>query len=113
VREGVLPAGAERALVDLLARLQGSGHVQELLPCLRLELAPELVRAPQQRHIGGVLEVPEPDDPRDPVRGAEFVRDVETLQAEHALPATGEVIERSASHPADPDDDHVVSLHPA
>ena len=113
MREIVLVARAQRALVDLLARLQGSGHVQELLPSLRLELAPELVRAPKQRHVGGVLEVAEPDDAGDPVRGAELVRNVEALQAEHALPAAGEVVERRAAHSADPHHDDVVSLHPA
>ena len=60
-----------------------------------------------------MLEVGEPDDARDPVRGAELVGDLETLDAEHALAATGQVIQRRAPHAADADDDHVVALHPA
>ena len=38
------------------------------------------------------------------------MRDVEALEPEHALAAAGEVVERRAAHPADPDDDDVVSL---
>ena len=82
-------------------------------PASALELAPELIGAPDEGHVRRVLEVGEPDDPRDPVRGAELVRDVEPLDTEHALPAAREVIQRRAPHPADSDDDDVVALHPA
>jgi hypothetical protein len=86
--------------------------VQQLLVGLRLELAPELVRAPHQRDVGRVLEVREADDARQAVRGAVLVRDVEALETEDALPAAGEMVERGAAHSADPDDDDVVPLHP-
>ena len=38
---------------------------------------------------------------------------VETLDPEDALAAAGEVVERSAPHSADSDDDDVVALHRA
>jgi hypothetical protein len=38
------------------------------------------------------------------------VRDVEALEAEHALAAASEVVQRGAPHPADSDDDDVVAL---
>ena len=41
------------------------------------------------------------------------MEDVEALQPEHALPPSSEVVERRASHPADPDDDDVEPLHAA
>ena len=94
-----------------VAALDDAGDVQELLARLGLELAPELVRAPQQRHVVGMLEVREADDPREPVRRAVLVQEVEALEPEHALPAAGEVVERRAPHPADSDDDDVVALH--
>ena len=86
---------------------------QELLAGFGLELAPQLVRAAEERHVVGVLEVREPDDPRQPVRGALLVEQVETLEPEDALAAAGEVVERSAPHSADSDDDDVVALHRA
>ena len=94
-----------------VAALDDPGDVEELLAGLGLELAPQLVGAPQQRHVVGVLEVGEPDDPRQPVRRAVLVEQVEALEPEDALSAPGEVVERGASHPADSDDDDVVPLH--
>jgi hypothetical protein len=112
VGQVVLEAGSQRSLVDPPAALDDPGDVQELLARLPLQLAPELVRAAQERHVVGVLEVPEPDDPRDAVGRAELVRDVEALEPEHAPAAPREVVGGRASHPADADDDHVVPLHP-
>ena len=60
-----------------------------------------------------MLEVGEADDPREAVRRAVLVQEVEALETEHALPAPGEVVERCAPHPADSDDDDVVPLHRA
>ena len=83
---------------------------EKLLSRLLLELAPERVRALDERHVARVLEVRLPDDPRDAVRRASLVGDVEPLDAQHALASAREVVERRAPHPADPDDDHVVPL---
>jgi len=111
VLEVVLGARAEDAVEDSVSALDDPGHVQELFAGLRLELAPELVRASQERHVVGMLEVREADDPRQPVRRAVLVQEVEALEAEHALPAARKVVERRAPHAADADDDHVVPLH--
>jgi hypothetical protein len=51
VLEVVLGARAEDALEDPLAALDDPGDVEELLPGLGLELAPELVRPAEQRHV--------------------------------------------------------------
>ena len=107
----VLLAGAQRALEDRLAGLHGPGDVQQLLARLGLEFPPELVRAPEERDVVRVLEVREADDPRQPVRRAVLVRDVEALETDDALPAASEVVERRAPHPADADDGNVVALH--
>jgi hypothetical protein len=40
-----------------------------------------------------------------------LVQEVEPLEAEHALPSSGEVVEGRAPHPADPDDHDVVAIH--
>ena len=85
--------------------------MEELFAGLGLELAPQLVGSPEQRHVVGVLEVGEPDDPRQAVRRAVLVEQVEALEPEDALSAPGEVIERGASHPADSDHDDVVPIH--
>jgi hypothetical protein len=58
---------AQDALEDLGAALDDPGRVQQLLAGVVLELVPELVRAAQQRDVVGMLEVGEPDDPREPV----------------------------------------------
>ena len=113
VLEVVLGARAEHAVEDPLAALDDSGDVEELLAGLGLELAPQLVRTAKERHVVGVLEVREADDPREPMRRAVLVEQVETLEPEHALAAPGEVVERRAPHSADSDDDDVVALHRA
>ena len=48
---------------------------------LGLQLAPELVGAPQQRHVVRVLPVRHPDDARQAVRRPAVVRDREPLDA--------------------------------
>ena len=113
VLEVVLGARAENAVEDAVAALDDSGDAQELLAGFGLELAPQLVRAAKERHVVGVLEVREADDPRQPVRRALLVEQVEPLEPEDALAAAGEVVERSAPHSADSDDDDVVPLHRA
>jgi trigger factor len=111
VLEVVLRARAEDTVEDPLAPLEDPGDVQELLARLRLELAPELVRAPRERDVVGMLEVREADDPREPVRRAVLVQEVELLEPEHAPAPTREVVEGGAPHATDSDHDDVVPLH--
>src|SRR4029079_10337606 len=53
----------------------------------------------------------ESDDPRQPVRRALLVQQVEALEAENAFAASGESIERCAAQPPAPDADAAVPLH--
>ena len=89
VGQAVVPARAKRALVDPLSCLDDPSDVEELFARLGLEFAPQLVSPSEERHVVGVLEVREPDDPREPVRRPHVVRNVEALESEHALPAAG------------------------
>ena len=109
--KAVLAAGGKRALHDapvLGAGVDAAGHEQEPLARGGLELPPHLVGAPEQRHVGRVLHIGEADDAVDAVRGAHRMRDVEALEPEHALAASGELPARRRTHAADPGDDHVV-----
>ena len=52
-------------------------------PAAALDLAPSRIGAAHQRHIGGMLEIAEPDDAGFPVRGAALMAGREALEAEH------------------------------
>ena len=67
VRDVVVGAGAQHAFANPLAALDDPRHMKELLVGLRLELAPELVRPAEERDVVRVLEIGEPDDPRQAV----------------------------------------------
>ena len=67
VLDAVGSARAKNAVEDLGAALDDPGRVQQPLAGVALELVPELVRAAQQWDVVGMLEVGEPDDPREPV----------------------------------------------
>ena len=84
--------------------------IEQLLAGQRLELVPQLVAATQERDVGRVLVVGEPDDAGQAVRRAELVQQVVLLQAEHAPPAARQVVRRGGPHSAQADDDRVVSV---
>ena len=89
VREVVELAGLPRALEDpgiLRSGIYGARDVQELLAGFALDLTPQLVGAPEEQHVGGVLVVGQADDARVPVGGTHRVGDAEPLQAKHRLP---------------------------
>jgi len=112
VRQIVQLAGLPGALEDeaiLGAGVYRAGDVQELLPRDALYLAPQLVGAAQEQHIGGVLEVSQPDDARVAMGGAHRVRDAKPLQTQHPFPSTSEVVGCGAAHRAHADDDGVVA----
>src|SRR5215213_7424406 len=112
VREVVELAGFPRALEDptvLGSGIDGARGVQELLACLYLNLTPQLVGAPEEQHVGGVLVVGQADDARVPVPGAHRVRDAEPLQAKHPPAPPCEVVGGGAAHPPHADDDSVVA----
>src|SRR5215207_3492625 len=112
VRKVVELAGLPRALEDpgfLRSGIYGARDVQELLAGLALDLTPQLVGAPEEQHVGGVLVVGQADDARVPVRGTHRVRDAEPLQAKHPPTPPGEIVGGGAAHPPHADDDSVVA----
>ena len=103
VRQAVELARLERALEDGAAfgtRIHASRDVEELLSGETLELAPQLIRAPEQRHVRRVLPVGEPDDSGEPVGRAVLVHQVVALEPEHPQAPAREVEQRRAAHPA-------------
>ena len=93
------------------ADLGDAGDVQQLAAASRLKLAPQLIGAAQQRHVGRMLEIAEPDDAGFAVRGAAVVARREALDAEHARAAPRQLRQRRAAHRAEADHDHVELRH--
>lgn len=103
VRQTVEFARPERALEDgpaFGARIHASRNVKEPLARETFELAPQLVGAPQERHVGWMLPVGEPDDSSEPVGRAVLMHQVEALESEHAQAPAREVEQRCAAHPS-------------
>ena len=93
-------AGDERAVGR--TDLGDAGDMQQRPGGFDLELAPQLIGAAHQRHIGRMLEIGEADDAGLAMRRAAIVVRRETIEPEHALTAAGQMIERGASHDAEP-----------
>ena len=107
-------ARPERALEDgatLGPGIDASRDVEEPLPGETLELAPQLVGATQERDVGRMLPVGEPDDPGEPVRRAVFMHQVEALQPEHPEPSARQVKQCRAAHTSETKHDRIVSGH--
>ena len=100
---------AERGPI-LRAALERAGGDEQPLAGIGLEVVPELVGPPQERHVRRMLVVGQPDDPGQPVRRAELVEEVELLQPEYPPPAARQVIGRCGPHPAEADDDRVIPV---
>ena len=103
--------GLERPLEDPRvggAGVDGADLVEQPLAADALDLLPQLVGALEQHDVGGVLVVGQADDARVAVRRTLVVRDVELLDAQHALPALGQLVAGGAAHPAHADDDGVI-----
>ena len=64
-----------------------------------------------ERHVVGMFEVRLADQPRLTMRATPVVRQAELLDAQHARPASREVIERGAADAADSQHDGVKGLH--
>src|SRR5439155_22478256 len=91
--------------------LGNAGDVEKLLPARLFELAPEPVGVPQQRDIGRMLEIAEPNDARQSMRGAAVVPGLMTLEAEHGLASARQVRKRLASHRAQAGHDDIEMAH--
>jgi len=90
---------------------QSAGDLQQPAAGLLFELPPQFIRAPQQRHVGGMLEVGEPDDARAAVARPLIVRGLKLLDAEDALAARRSMRRGRAPHAAKTNHDHVEGQH--
>ena len=106
-RAGSKSAANHRALSQ--SRVDAAGDDEKPLTGNGLELAPQRVRPPQQRHVIRMFRISEPDDPAASVRRTELVSNAELLEAKDTRTAAGEMEQRCAAHPAQADDDRVVA----
>ncbi len=95
------------------ADLGDAGDVDQRAPGGGLNLAPQRIGPAQQRHVGRMLEIAEPDDAGLAVRGAAVVRRGKALDADDAQAAARQLLERGAADGAEPDHHHVVFRHRA
>ena len=93
------------------ADLGDAGDAEKRLAAGGLEIAPQRVGAAQQRHIGRMLEIAEPDDPRCAMRGAESMARFETVDADDALASASELVDGGAAHRAEPDHHDIERRH--
>ncbi len=103
MRNVMQPCRSERPADQRAVRradLGNAGDVQQRPRGLGLDLAPQLVGAADQRHIGRVLEIGEADDAGVAVRRAAIVARWIAINPEHALAAARQMVERGASHDA-------------
>ncbi len=104
VREPIRLRGGEAAGDDVAVRRadhQPAGEVEQRW----IELAPQLIRAQEQRHVVRAFEVRLADDARASVARAAVVRGRETLDADHLRAARCEMGRGCAAHPAEADHD--------
>src|ERR1051326_4440251 len=87
--------------------LEDAHFVVELGTGLLFEILPQFVSAFEQRHIAGMLEVGEADEPRLAVRAAVVVSGGKAINAEHALPTARQVIKSRAADAAGSEHDAV------
>ena len=110
VREPMQTGRGERAAhQDAVGRadLGDPGDMEQLLPGGAFKFAPQLVGAVQKRHVGGMLPIGQPDDAGRAMRGAAIVAGREALEPEHAVAPAGDLVERRASHGAEPAHDDI------
>ena len=108
------PGAAQRSLDQrAIGRtdLGDAGHMQKLAPRRSFELTPEAVGVPQQRHVGGMLEVPEPNDARAAMGGAAVVTGSMALDPQHPLASACQVLRRCAPHRAEAADHDIEMRH--
>src|SRR5438552_569373 len=103
-------SAAERRSI-FRAALQASRCDQEPLLNVGFQGVPQLVCPSQERHIGGIFVIGEPDDASQAVRGTSLMQQIELLEAQDSPPPPREVRGGCTPHPSQPDDDRVVA-HP-
>jgi hypothetical protein len=87
---------------------QAAGERDEIPATVVRQRVPQVVCVQQQGDVGRVLEVGLPRHARPTVAGSLVVRGPEPFQAEHALPARGEMVGGGAAHATESDHDDVV-----
>ena len=114
VRQGVFSGAPQRARHDhpiLRADHQSAGDLHQRCAARVLQLAPQLVRALNERDIQRVLEISLPNDPAVTMRRTQRVPGSELLETEHPHPSAREMKQCSAPHRAEADhDDFVATL---
>src|SRR5262249_32961058 len=85
--------------------------MQKLTPRRSFELTPEAVGVPQQRRVGGMLEVPEPNDARTAMRGAAVMTGSIALDPQHPLASARQVVRCRAPHGAEAADHDIKMRH--
>src|SRR5439155_24340984 len=88
---------------------QASRCDQEPLLDVGLERVPQLVCPSQERHVGGIFVIGEPDDASQAVRGASLMKQIELLEAQDSPPPPRQGRGGCTTHPPQPDDDRVVA----
>jgi hypothetical protein len=98
--------------VVAVADHEASDLMQQRRAGRTLDLPPQLVRPPHQRHVLGALADRDARDPCVAVRGAAIVRWPEAVDADHPQPAPGQLERDRAPHRAEAGDDRVEPLRP-
>ena len=114
--ERMMLGGGERAAhQDAVGRadLRDAGDMEQRPSGCGFQVPPQRVGAAHQRHVGGVLEVAEPDDAGQAVRRPAVVARNVAVEPQDPHAAAGELIERSASHGAKAADDDIEMSHEA
>jgi hypothetical protein len=94
-----------------MAELQQAGLVIQLLPTAFSQLGPELVRAPEQRHVVRMFEIRQTDNTGIPMRTPAIMTGWKTVYSQCAYAPTGEMIQGGAADPPGADDDAIILLH--
>ena len=111
VGETVRSRAGERSRHELAVgrpHIQTAGLREQRLSTVALELAPQLPRALEERHVARMFVVREPDDARQAAERRERLAAREAIESENALPALREAIRRGAAVGAETGNDRVV-----
>ena len=91
-----------------LARVEGTGLVQEWISPLELQLAPAPKGFLEQGHVRWMLVVRQTNDSALAVRRPKGVSRLELFDAHDTCSAGSQVRQRRGSHPSQPDHDSVI-----
>ena len=98
---------SRRDRVAVRAAGNQTGFKAQFLAAVARKTVKAVVGAAQQGDILRTLEVGQADHAATAMRGAEIVRRIEAVDAEHALAAAGERLEGARAHRTEADHDHI------